>query len=73
MASDSKKTISFSVESPEHKEYLTGIAIEKGFRNIGDMSRYALAKMFTSMKVPYSSESHTTGRDGQPGGRRNGG
>lgn len=47
------KTIQFSVQSPEQKEYLNRIAREKGFKGISDMSRYALAKLFTSMKVSF--------------------
>lgn len=47
------KTIQFTVQSPEQKEYLNRIAKEKGFKSISDMSRYALAKLFISMKVSF--------------------
>jgi len=50
------KTIQFTVNSPEHKEYLIKISKEKGFRSISDMSRYALAKLFISMKVSFTPD-----------------
>ena len=50
------KTIQFTVQSPEQKVYLNRIAKEKGFKGISDMSRYALAKLFISMKVSFTQD-----------------
>ncbi len=41
MSSNSHKSITFSVESPEVKELLTQIAKEKGFDRVGAMARLA--------------------------------
>lgn len=45
MASDSKKSITFSVETPEEKQRLTRIAIAQGFQTPGAMARRALVEM----------------------------
>jgi len=68
MASDSKKTISFSVDSLDHKHYLNEIAREKGFRNAGDMSRYAISKLLTGYRLSFTPEKPVTARDSRQGG-----
>jgi hypothetical protein len=70
MMGSSKKTISWSAESEQHKQYLNRIAVEKGFRSVSDMSRYALAKLFTGYKLPFVPENQLTARDDQMEGEK---
>lgn len=63
MGSSTKKTISFSVTTPEHKAYLNRIAEEKGYGNASVMARVALEQMLNRKKISFEPPEAFTVRD----------
>ncbi len=47
MSSDSRRTCSFTLDSPEQKEVLKAYAKSKGFRQLSDFLRVAMVEYIT--------------------------
>jgi hypothetical protein len=47
MGTDGKRTISFSVETPERKAEILAYAKERGFHSAGALARFALYQYMT--------------------------
>lgn len=67
--STTKKTVSFSLSSPEEKNYLDAIAKGKGYGNISTMARVALVQMLTRMKVEFTENKAITSRETAKGAK----